>query len=166
MLAIIRCRIFLSSSLLSKNFKIEIYRIIILSVVLYGCENWSPKLREKCRLRVVENRALRREFGPKRTEVRGELRKLQNEELNDLYSLPNIVRVVKSSTMRCAEHVARMGEESGVHRVLVEKPEGKGPWGRPSRSWGAKLKVGFQDVGGGCGSGWSWLSIGTGGGHF
>ena len=86
----------LSSRLLSKNLKIKINRTIILPVVLYGCETWSLTLREEHRLRVCENRVLRRVFGPKRDEVTGEWRKLHNEELNDLYSLPNIVRVVKS----------------------------------------------------------------------
>jgi len=82
-------------------------------------------LREERRLRVFENRVLRRVFGPKRDEVTGEWRKLHNEELMDLYSLPNFVRVVKSRRMIWAGHVARMGEGSGVHRVLVGKPEGK-----------------------------------------
>jgi hypothetical protein len=88
-------------------------------------------LREKRRLRVFENRVLRRVFGPKRDEETGEWRMLLNEEPNDLYSVPNIVRVVKSRRMRWAGHVARMGEERGVHRVLVGKPEGKRPWGDP-----------------------------------
>ena len=88
----------LSSSLLSKKLKIKIHRTIILSVVLYGCETWSLTLREKRRLRVFENRVLRRVFGPKRDEVTGEWRKLHNEELIDLYSLPSIVQVVKSKT--------------------------------------------------------------------
>jgi hypothetical protein len=100
--------------LLSKKFKIKIYRTIILPVVLYGCETWSLTLREERRLMVFENRVLRRVFGPKRDEVRGEWRKLHNEELNSLYSLPNIVRVVKSRRMRWAGHVARMGEGRGV----------------------------------------------------
>ena len=78
-------------------------------VVFYGCETWSLTLREERRLRVFENRVLRRVFGPKRDEVTGERIKLHNEELNDLYSLPNIVRVVKSRRMRWAGHVARMG---------------------------------------------------------
>jgi hypothetical protein len=77
------------------GLKIKIYRTIIMPVVLYGCETWSLTLREERRLRVFENRVLRRVFGPKGEEVTGELRKLHNEELNDLYSLPNIVRVVK-----------------------------------------------------------------------
>jgi len=90
----------LSSSLLSKNLKIKMYRNIILPVVLYGCETWSLTLREERRLRVFENRVLRRVFEPKRDEVTEEWRKLHNEELSDLYSLPNRVRVVKSRRMR------------------------------------------------------------------
>ena len=78
---------------------------------------------------------LRRIFGPRRDEVTGEWRRLHNEELSDLYSLPNIVRVIKSRRMRWAGHVARMGEERGVYRVLVGKPEGKRPLGRPKRRW-------------------------------
>jgi len=90
----------LSSSLLSKNLKTKIYRTIILSVVLYGCESWSLTFRKERRLRVFENRVLRKVFGPKRDEVTGELRKLHNEELSVLYSLPNIVGVVKSRRTR------------------------------------------------------------------
>jgi hypothetical protein len=90
----------LSSRLLSKNLKIKIYRIIIVPVVLYGCEIWSPTLRGKSRLRVFENRVLRRVFEPNRDKVTGKWKKLHNEELNDLYSLPNIVRVLKSRRMR------------------------------------------------------------------
>ena len=100
----------LSSRLLSKNLKIKIYRTILLPVVLYGCETWSLALREERRLRVFENRVLRRLFGPKRDEVTGEWRKLHNEELRDLYTLPNIVRVVKLRRMRWAGHLARRGE--------------------------------------------------------
>jgi hypothetical protein len=106
-------------------------------------------LREERRLRVFENRVLRKVFGPKRDEVTGEWRKLHNEELNDLYSLPNILRVVKSRRMRCVWHVARMGEDRGVHRVLVGKPEGKRPLGRPKRRWEDNIKMYLQDVKGG-----------------
>ena len=86
----------LSSRLLSKNIKIKIYRTIILPVVLYGCETWSLTLREKRELRVFENMVLRRVYGPRSDEVTGEWRRLHNEELNDLYSSPNTVRVIKS----------------------------------------------------------------------
>ena len=103
----------LSSRLLSKNLKIKIYRTKILPVVLYGCEAWSLILREERKLRVFENMVLSRIFGPRRDEVTGEWRTLHNEELNDLYSSPNIVRVIKSRRMRWAGHVARMGEERG-----------------------------------------------------
>jgi hypothetical protein len=107
----------LSSSLLSKNIKI--YRTIVLHVVLYGCETWSLTLREGRRLRVFENGVLRKIFGPKRDEVTREGRKLPNEELNDLYFSPNIVRVIKSRRMRWEGHVARMGDRRDVYRVLV-----------------------------------------------
>jgi hypothetical protein len=117
---------------------------IILPVVLYGCETWSLTLREERRLRVFENRALKRVFGPKRDEVTGEWRKLHNEELNNQYSSPSIVRVVKSRRMRWAGHVARMREERGVRRVLVGKPEGKRPLGRPRRRWEDNIKMDSQ----------------------
>jgi len=123
----------LSSSLLSKNLKIKIFRIIILPVVLYGRETWSLTLMEERKLRLFENRVLRSVFGPKRDEGTEKWGKLHNEELSDLYSLPNIVRVVKSRRMRLAGHVAPMGEERVVHRVLVGKPEGKKQLGSPRR---------------------------------
>ena len=103
----------LSSSYLSKNLKIKIYRTIIFPVVLYGCETWSPTLREEHRLRVFQSRVLRRIFGPKRDGVTGEWRKLHNEELNSLYSSPNIVRLMKSLSIRWAGHLAHM-EGRGV----------------------------------------------------
>jgi len=103
----------LSSRLLSKNVKIKIYRTIILLLILYGYETWSLTLREEKKLRVFENMVLRRIFGPRRDEVTGEWRRLHNEKLNDLYSSPNIVRVIKSRRMRWAVHVALMGEERG-----------------------------------------------------
>jgi len=98
---------------LSKNLKIKIYRTIILSVVFYGCETWSLIWREERKLRVLENMVLKRIFGPWRTELTGEWRRLHNEELNDLYSSPSIVRVIKSRRMRWAGHVARVDEERG-----------------------------------------------------
>ena len=128
--------------------KIKIYRTIILPVVLYGCETWSLTLREERRLRVFENRVLRRVFGPKRDEVTGEWRKLHNEELKNLYSLPNIVRVVKSRKMRWAGHVVCMGEGRVVQRVLMGKPEGRRPLGRPRHRWEDNIKMDLQEVGG------------------
>jgi hypothetical protein len=124
----------LSSRLLSRNVKVKIYKTVILPVVLYGCETWSLTLREEHRLRVFENRVLRRIFGPKRDEVTGEWRKLQNEELHILYS-PNIIRQTKSRKMRWTGHVARMGEERNLYRALMGKPEGKRPLGRPRCRW-------------------------------
>jgi len=131
----------LSSRLLSKNLKIKIYRNIILPVVLYGCETWSLTLREERKLRVFENMVLRRIFGPRRDEVTVEWRRLHNEELNDLYSSPNIVRVITWRKMGWAGHVARMGEEREVYRVLVRKPEGKRPLGRPRLRWVDNIRM-------------------------
>jgi hypothetical protein len=139
----------LSSSLLSKNVKIKLYRTVILPVVLYGCETWSLTLREERRLRVFENRVLRRKVGNKRDEVTGEWRKLHNEELNDLYCSPYIVRVIKLR-MRWAGNVARMRGRRGVYRNLVGKPEEKRPLGRPRRRWEGNIKIDLQEVGCGC----------------
>ena len=146
----------LHSSLLSKNLKIKIHRTIILPVVFKGCETWSLTLRKEHRLRVFENRVLRRIFGPKRDEVTREWRKLHNEELNDLYSSPNVVRVIKSRRMKWAGQVARMVEGRGVHKVLVGKPEGKRPLGRPRRRWEYNIKIDLQEAGNGCGD---WMEM-------
>jgi len=137
----------LSSSLLSKNLKIKIYRTIILPVVFYGCETWLLTLREECRLIVFENRVLRRIFGPMRDEATGEWRKLHNEELNDLYSSLSIVWVIKLRRMRWAGHVACMGDRRGIYRVSVGKPEGKRPLGRPRHRWEDCIKMDLQEVG-------------------
>ena len=99
------------------------------------------------KLRVLENMILRRIFGPRRDEVTEEWRRTHNEELNDPYSSPNIVRVIKSRRMRWAGHVARMGEERGVYRVLVGKLEGKRPLGRPWHRWVDNIRMGLQEVG-------------------
>jgi len=104
-------------------------------------------LREERKLRVFENMVLRRIFGPRRDEVTGEWRRLHNEELNYLYSSPNILWVIKSRRMRCAGHVARMGEERGVYRVLVGKLERKRPLGRPRRRWVDNIRMDLQEVG-------------------
>jgi len=137
----------LFSRLLSKNLKIKIYRTVILPVVFYGCETWSLTLRDERKLRVFENRVLRKIFGPMRDEVTGEWRRLHNEELNDLYCSPNIVRVIKSRRMKWAGHVARMGEERKVYRVLVGKPEGRRLLGRPRRRWVDNIRMDLQEVG-------------------
>jgi hypothetical protein len=112
MFATIRSRTFCLLVCCQKNLKIRIYsyKTIILPVVVYGCETWSLTLREGRRLRVFENRVLRRIFGPKRDEVMEEWRKLLNKELRDLYSSPSIIRIIKSRRMRWAGHVVRMGE--------------------------------------------------------
>jgi hypothetical protein len=96
---------------------------------------------------VFENRVLRRIFGPKRDEMTGEWRKLHNEELCDLYSPPSIIRIIKSRRMRWADHVARMGEERNAYRLLVGKPEGKRPLGRPRRWWVDNIRMGLGEVG-------------------
>jgi len=119
--------------LLSKNFKIKIYRTIILPVVVYGCETWLLTLRKECRLREFENRVLRRIFEPRMDVVTADWRKIHKEELNDLYSSPNILRMIRSRRMRWAGHVACIGERKVVYRVLVGKLEGKRPLGRPWR---------------------------------
>ena len=108
------------------------YRNIILPVVSYGCETWPLTLQVERKLRVFQNMVLRI-FGPRRDEVTGEWRRLHNEELNDLYSSPNIVRVIKSRRMRWAGYVARMGQERVVYRVLLGKPEERRPLGKPRR---------------------------------
>jgi hypothetical protein len=103
-------------------------------------------LREEHRLRVFENRVLRRIFGPKREED-GSWRKLHNDELHNLYSSPNIVSVIKSRRLRWAGHVARMGEGRGVYRVFIGRPEGERPLGRPRRRWEDNIKMDLREIG-------------------
>jgi hypothetical protein len=117
------------------------YRAIALPVVLYECVTWWLTLREERKLRVFENRVLRRIFGSKRKKAIREWRKLHNEELKDLYSSRNIIRAIKSTRMRWVGHVARMGERRGVCRGLVWKSEGKRPLGRPLRRWEDNFKM-------------------------
>jgi hypothetical protein len=136
----------LSSCLISKNLKIKIYKTVILPVVLYGCETWSLTLREVHRLRVYENRVLRRIFGPKSEEDRSSI-KLHNNELHNLYSSPNIVKVIKSRRMRWVGHVARMGEGRGVYKVLFGRPRGKRPLRRPTRRWEYNIKLDLREIG-------------------
>jgi hypothetical protein len=120
--------------------------MIILPVVLYGCETWSLTLKEENRLRVFENRVLRRIFGPKRDEVTGEWRKLHYKELHDLYSSPSIIRIIKSRRMRWAGYVARLEEKRIAYRLLVGKPEGKRPLGRPRRRWVDNIRMDLGEV--------------------
>jgi hypothetical protein len=116
-------------------------------VVLYGCETWSLKLKEKHRLRVLENRVLRKIFGPKRDEVIGGWGKLHNEELHNLYCPPSIVRIIKSRRMRWTGLVARMGERTNAYRNLMGKQEGKRPLERPRHMWEDNIKMDLRAIG-------------------
>ncbi|KAJ4439424.1 hypothetical protein ANN_07548 [Periplaneta americana] len=137
----------LSSSLLSKNLKVRIYKTVISPVVLYGCETWPLNLREEQRLRVFEYKVLRKISGAKRDEVTGEWRKLHNAELHALYSSSDIIRNIISRRLRWAGHVARMGESRNAYRMLVGRPEGKRPLGRPRRRWKDNIKMDLREVG-------------------
>jgi hypothetical protein len=143
--------------------KIKIYKTVILPVVLYGCETLSLTLREVHRLRVFENRVLRRIFGPKKDEVTGGWRKLHNAELHGLYSSPSLVRVIKARRMRWAGHVARMGEVRGAYNILVGRLQGRRPLRRPRRRWEDNIKMDLREIGFGDWIGFIWLRIGTSG---
>jgi hypothetical protein len=119
------------------------YRTIILPVVLYGCETWSLTLKEECRLRVFENRVLRRIYGPKTDQVTEVWRRLHNKELYALYSSPDIIRVINTRRLRWAGHAANMRERRGAYRVLVGKPEERRPLGRPRHRWEDNIKMDF-----------------------
>jgi hypothetical protein len=136
----------LSSRILSENLKIKIYKTIIFPVVLYACETWSLTLREECRLRVFENRILRRIFGAKREE-NGEWRRLHNEELHSLYRSTNIVRAIKSIRLRWTGLVARMEEVRSAFKILTVKPTGKRPVGRPRRRWEDNIIMYLEEIG-------------------
>jgi hypothetical protein len=112
-------------------------------VVLYGCGTWSLALREKHRLSVFENKALRRIFGPKRFEATEDWRKLHNEELHNLCSSPDIIRLIKSRRTKWTRYVARMREK----RIFVGKPEGTRPLGRSRRRWVGNIKIDMRDIG-------------------
>ena len=118
----------------------------MLQHVLYGCETWSLTLKEEYRLRVFENRILRRLFGRKRDE-NGEWRRLHNEELHSLYRSPNIVRVIKSRRLRWAGHVARTEEGRSVFKILTGKPTGKRLLGRPRRRWEYNIRLYLEEIG-------------------
>jgi hypothetical protein len=146
----------LPSSLLSKNLKIKIYRNTILHAVVYGYETWSLTLKDERRLRVFENRVLRITFGSKRNEVTGEWRKLHNEKLNDLYSSPNIVRVIKSSIVRWAGHVARMKRVKVYTGIWWEKVRERDNLKDPCVEWEDNSKMDLQAMG--CGS-MDWIDL-------
>ena len=138
---------FLPSSLLSKNIKIKMYRTIIFPVILYGCEIWSLTLNVVRRLRFSEKNVLRRIFDPRRNELTGEWKNLQNEVLNDLYSSSNIIQLIKSRIMRLMRYVACMEDSRVVYRVSVGKPEAKRPHGRSRRRWEDNIKMDLQEIG-------------------
>jgi hypothetical protein len=114
---------------------------------------------------MFKNRVLRKIFRPKKDEITVEWRRLHNEELCDLYSSSNIIRVIKSRRMKWAGHMARMGNRSGAYTVLEGRPDGKRPFGRPRRRWENHIKMYLQEVGWGS-MDWLWLRTGTGGGRF
>jgi hypothetical protein len=122
-----------------ENIEVKLYRTIILPFVLYGCESWSLTLREECRLRVFKNRVLRRIFGPKRDEV--------TQKFYVLYTLPNIILVIKSRRLRWAWHVTCMGERRGAYRLLMGKPGERRPLARQRLRWEDNIKMGLQKVG-------------------
>jgi hypothetical protein len=157
MLAAIQPRIkVLSSCLQSKNIKIRIYKTIILPVVLYGCETWSVTLRKEHGLRMFENEVLRRIFGLKRDEVMEGCRKLHNEKLHNLYSLPSIIRMIKSRRMRWAGHLARMGNKRNTYRILEGEPEGKRPLGRPRHRWVDNIQMDLRKI---CWGDMDWIDL-------
>jgi hypothetical protein len=153
----------LSSRLVSKNLKIRIYRTVILSVMLYGYETWSLIFGEEHRLRVFKNRVLRRIFGPKREED-GSWRKLHNDELHNLYSSPNIVRVVKLRRMRCAVHVARMGRGELFAVFWLGGPKVRDHWEDLSVGGRITLRLALRRYGSMGRTGFGWLRIGSSGG--
>jgi hypothetical protein len=147
---------YLSSRLLSIDVKIRIYKTTILPVVLCGGETSSLTLREGHRLMVFAKRVLMRISGQKRDEVTGDWRKLHNEDLHNLYSSPSIIRMLTSRKMRCAGHVARIGEKKNVYRILVVKAERKRPLGRPRRRWVDNIKMDLREIGR---SGRDWIDL-------
>jgi hypothetical protein len=140
-----------------KNVTFRLRKKTIFHVVLYGCETWSLTLREKRRLRVFENRALRRIFGPKREEVTGGWRRLHYEDLHDLYISLNIIKVITSRRMRRAGHVTRMGEMRNAYRILVGIPKEMSPLGRSKLRWEDDIRMILRKYCGNVGSGCIWL---------
>ena len=143
-----RCRVFFLPVCI-QNLKIKIYITVLMAIVLYGCQTWSLTLR------VFDNRVLKRILDPKSDEATGEWRRLNNKEHHDLYTLPNIIWVIKSRRMRWAWHVVRTGDGRDAYRALVGRPQGKRPLGRP-RCWGeGNIKTNLQEVGWGHELDWS-----------
>ncbi|KAJ4429910.1 hypothetical protein ANN_22114 [Periplaneta americana] len=134
----------------------RIYKTVILPIVLYGCETRTLTLRKEQRLRVFENKLLRKIFGATRDEVTGEWRKLHNMELRALYSSPDIIRNIKSRRLRWAGYVACIGESRNAYTMLVGRPEGKRPLGRPRRRWEDNIKIDLREVGY---DGRDWISL-------
>jgi len=112
---------------------LKIFRTVILPVILYGCESWSTTLADEHKLRVFENKILRKIYGPKRDEMTGEWRRLHNDELYGLYDSPNVVKIMKSRRLRWADHVSRMEKKGRLYSILVGRPDGRRPLGRPRR---------------------------------
>ena len=135
------------SRLLSKKLKVKTYKPIIQPVILYGCETWSLTLREEHKIRVFENKILRKIFGAKKDEITGDWRKLHSAELHALYSSLNIIRSLKSRRLRWAGHVAHMEQSRNAYRVLVGKPEGKRRLGRPRHRWDDNIKMDLREMG-------------------
>jgi hypothetical protein len=131
----------------SKIVKIKTYRTIILPVVLYGYETWSLMFREEHRLRMYENRVLRRMFGPKREKVTEEGRRLHNVKFHDLFASPNVILMIKLRRMRWVGLAVCMAERTGAYRVLVVGPEGKRPHRRTRHRWEYIIKMGLQELG-------------------
>jgi hypothetical protein len=149
----------LSSCLLPKNVKIRICKTVILPVILYGCETWSLTLEKEHRLRLFESRVLRRIYGPKKDEVIGCWRKLHNEELQNLCSSPSIIRMIKPRRMRLAGYVAHMRAKRNTCWILVGKPEGKKPVGRPGHGWEDNIKMGLGEI---AWDGMDWIDLAQG----
>ncbi|PNF29483.1 hypothetical protein B7P43_G04554, partial [Cryptotermes secundus] len=129
-----------------ERWKFRICKIILLPVVVYGCEAWSLALREEHRLRMFENRVLSRIFRSKRGHVTGGWSKLHYEELHNLYSSPSVIRMIKSGRMRWAGQVARMGEKKNTCRILVGNSEGRRPLRKPRRGWVNNIKLDLREI--------------------